>query len=107
MALPPMFQSNGGDRHADCMNVVRICMATRECQVFHTHRYAGLRRGALLHEEPPTPSVHHAPAHRARAVQDALPARERRIGIGNLKADALAKQALLLHPQPSVHERTE
>eukprot|EP00959_Pyramimonas_sp_CCMP1952_P161875 3384605-Pyramimonas_sp.AAC.1 len=86
------------------MNVVRICVATWECQVFHKHRYAGLRRGALLHEGPPIPSVHHTPAHRARAVLDALPAHETRIGIGNLKADAFAKQALLLHPQSSVHE---
>ena len=54
VALLPMFQSNGGDRHSDCMNVVRICVASREYQVFHKHRYAGLRRGALLHETNPS-----------------------------------------------------
>eukprot|EP00959_Pyramimonas_sp_CCMP1952_P379541 7950333-Pyramimonas_sp.AAC.1 len=31
-ALVPMFQTNGGERHSDCMNVVRICVPSREYQ---------------------------------------------------------------------------
>eukprot|EP00959_Pyramimonas_sp_CCMP1952_P095012 1986962-Pyramimonas_sp.AAC.1 len=61
-----------------------------------------MRRGASLHEKRGHEyKVIHAPAHRSQAVIDSPPGPERRIAIGNQAADALAKQALLLHPQAS------
>eukprot|EP00959_Pyramimonas_sp_CCMP1952_P009487 198080-Pyramimonas_sp.AAC.1 len=59
-----------------------------------------MRRCALLHEKKGHSfNVVHTPAHRSQEALDSLPGPERRIGVGNKLADALAKQALLLHPQ--------
>ena len=91
MALLPMFQERGGTRYGDCMTVINMCNSSAAHQVSRKHRYAGLRRGAMMHDiEGHTASVCHTPAHRDRAEIDMLPVAEKRIGIGNWNADAQA-----------------
>eukprot|EP00959_Pyramimonas_sp_CCMP1952_P090621 1897035-Pyramimonas_sp.AAC.1 len=86
---------------SDCATVTKLCNLSAQHQVARKHRYAGLRRGALLHEKRVHQfRVFHTPAHRSQEVIESLTGPEKRIAIGAQAAASLAKQALLLHPQP-------
>eukprot|EP00959_Pyramimonas_sp_CCMP1952_P210446 4404034-Pyramimonas_sp.AAC.1 len=65
MSLIPFFVPHSGVIYSDCMTVVKLCAADPSHQVGRRHRHAGMRRGALRHDERDhAPEVRHTPAHR-------------------------------------------
>eukprot|EP00959_Pyramimonas_sp_CCMP1952_P118757 2482682-Pyramimonas_sp.AAC.1 len=68
MALVPLFVERSGDRYSDSATATKLCNTPVQHQISSRHRYAGMRRGASLHEKQGHEyRVIHTPAHRSQA----------------------------------------